>query len=205
MLLTNALIYLGQATVHWPLTQQQLRRRLLGERPSTTPLELDFADLADGIRADRASWVKMLVDEKNQVQCGDGLLTAYRSITMDGALVWYVFAKDKPHGYHSLAEHPDEAFREARAAMAARKRALSQWETVQGFGELLRSGQVSFTFTSADLKGTPLCDLGIQNFLRTFRLHRVQRISGRWVGWLMLIEPQVGFVVYASLVRRGFL
>jgi len=66
----------------------------------------------------------------------------------------------------------------------------------------LRRGRRHLRVSVEDAHASPLCSLGIEGFCASMGLAQVPAISGRLAGWLMRIEPQLGFVIDAAWQRH---
>lgn len=170
-------------------------------RPMTSLIERDLLTITARFRADRSNWVRMWVDPDHAVRSDCGQITALRGITWDGKLLWLVHHPDKRHGYHSAHDCPFAAIDEAEQAWRERRRVRQCWPFVEDLARDLRRGRRRMEVRIEDAHASALCTVGIEGFLGRIGLGRVQRVSGRTAGALMLIEPQVGFVILAAFER----
>ncbi len=120
-------------------------------------------------------------------------------------MLWLVFSTGKSRGYHSEAACPFDAFEEARAALDQRRAIKSRWNDVTSLARNLRQGRMRFDILIEDSLTSPLCSMGTRHFLRTVGLAGITRISGFKLAWLMLLEPQLGFVIHQAALREGVL
>jgi hypothetical protein len=62
-----------------------------------------------------------------------------------------------------------------------------------------------FDILIEDAHTSPLCAMGTRHFLRSVGLSGITRLSGFKLAWLMLLEPQLGFVIHQAALREGVL
>ncbi|MEL6234272.1 MAG: hypothetical protein AAFR46_07670 [Pseudomonadota bacterium] len=153
------------------------------------------------LRRDRADWVEMWVDWSHEASSACGRMTAYRAITRRGRPIWYVFRTGKRKGYHSAAAIPEAAFAETLRATQGRRDTRADWKTIRAFARDLRLGRVRATVLREDAYASALCPEGVDRFLEAMRLAHFTHAPGWLMAWLMLIEPQIGFVLRATLHR----
>ena len=182
--------------VHAPL-----KVRLAKERQMMSLMEKEIATVLGEFIQDRENWVRMWVDTGHAVLSDCGRLTAFRGIDFDGTLMWLVRHPDKAHGYHSLERDPHAAIAEAEAAWADRRRVRKRWGDVRRIARELLLGKKRFEVTRADAHRSALCSAGIDAFMARIGLPNAQRVSGRTAALLMMLEPQLGFVIYAAYER----
>jgi hypothetical protein len=156
-----------------------LTRRLLATDASVEP-EAIFEN-----------WVRMWLDPR----------PVHRGITWDGRDMWLVRHAEKRFGYHAEADSPDTAIAQALSAWEERRRVKRNWPQVQRIARDLMLGRRRLEVRIEDAHASALCTVGIEGFLSRIGLGRVRRISGRTAALLMLIEPQVGFVILAAHER----
>ena len=183
--------------------QAKLFQTLANERQMTSLMEKEVVAGIGDFVYDRANWVSLYYDTGRRAHSDDGTQVAYRAITTDGQLLWYVKTDGKAHMYHSLATCPFEAFEEANAAIAKRRSVKSGWADVQAHAWRLATFRERHDVLIKDAYASPLCPLGIQSFLRSVGIGKAKRIPGFLAGWLMLIDPQLGFVIHEARLRHG--
>jgi len=150
---------------------------------------------------DDENWVKMWVDTGHGVISDDGSCVAYRGIDLDAKLLWLVRHPKRSHGYHASAASPIDAIAEAQHAWAERARVRSRWPMVKQIARDLISGKQSFSITREDARRSALCGVGIDAFMTRLWMPDKQVISGRMAASLMVIEPQLGFVIHTAYER----
>ncbi|MFN6977785.1 MAG: hypothetical protein ACK4OP_06660, partial [Gemmobacter sp.] len=179
-----------------------LRLALAMQRPMTSLLDRAILSVTAEFAFDTENWVRMWVDPGHAVASDCGQCTATRGITTEGRLLWLVRHRDKAHGYHSAASCPFDAIAEAEWAWAERRRVRRNWAFVESLRRDLVAGRRRMTVEIDDAHRSALCATGIEAFMRRIGLGRVQRVSGRVAALMMLIEPQVGFVLAAAWERQ---
>jgi len=181
-----------------------LLRKLVAERQLTSHLEVQLAaNLSDFVR-NNENRIRVWIDPDNVRNSDCGRFQAFRSITMEGELLWFVKTFSKKFGYHSQHSDPFAAMIDAQLAWAERSHIKkTHWQEIETLAQELRLGTTSFDITISDAEKSPLCSMGIRAFIRRFRLERFEKISGRIAAFLMLIEPQVGFVIWEAARRSA--
>jgi hypothetical protein len=180
---------------------QSLFQTLARQRQMTSLIDQEILASGDTFSYDKADWVKLWCDPGHAVTSDCGTITAYRAITIDGTLLWYVFREGKTRGYHASAQDPIAAIDEASNAWMRRKQIKARWKDIEKIATDLRTGRQSFEVRVSDAHASPLCSLGIDGFMRSVGLGGFSRISGRLAGMLMKVEPQLGFVIYEAWRR----
>lgn len=175
---------------------------LLDTRDGVSLLERDLA-MAASIERETADWVPMWVDRDHAVRSNRLEATAYRAITDDGILLWYVCRDGKAKGYHSVAPTALAAFADAADKWARRREIKKNWGCLKRLRQDLLLGRVSFAVTLDDAHASGLCVLGIKGFMRRVGISGRTQISGRLAALLMCVESQVGFALYEAAVARG--
>ena len=179
-----------------------LQTRLVGERQMMSLMEKEIAVIVGDLVQDRENWVRMWVDTGHIVTSDDGTLQAFRGIDFDGTLMWLVRHPNKKHGYHSRLSDPFAAMIEANEAWADRRRVRARWPLVKSIAWDLILGRKSFAVTRADAHQSALCGAGIDAFMTRIGCKNRQALSGRTAAMLMLLDPQLGFVIYAAYERE---
>lgn len=187
------------------LTKVAAYERLAQERPMISLIDRDIIALGGDFIPLRSDWISLFYDTGHKVISDDGSQYAYRAITTRGELLWFVFSTGKTRGYHSEETCPFAAFDEARAALAQRREIKSRWSDVQTIARSLRRGRIRFDILIEDAHSSPLCAMGTRHFLRSVGLPGITRLSGVQLAWLMLLEPQLGFVIHQAALREGVL
>ena len=168
-------------------------------------IDRDIIALGGDFIPDRSDWISLFYDTAHKVVSDDGSQYAYRAITTHGELLWFVFTIGKSRGYHSEADCPFDAFDEARAALDQRRRIKARWNDVTSVAAALRRRKIRFDALIEDAHSSPLCPMGTRHFLRSFGMSGITRLSGFKLAWLMLLEPQLGFVIHQAALREGVL
>jgi hypothetical protein len=185
----------------------ELFTTLCMQRQMTSLMERHIAVAATDFEHDNENWVRMWLDPEQVVRGECGAVTAHRGITDGGDLLWLVRHCDKKHGYHSAAHDPVAAMDEARFAWEERRRVRARWDEVRLLADAARAGRYRQTVRIEDAYDSALCATGVRAFMTRMGLARytrpgVGRMSARKVGYLMLVEPQVGFVLMRAFERR---
>ncbi|MEM8576716.1 MAG: hypothetical protein AAGF60_02590 [Pseudomonadota bacterium] len=175
---------------------------LAAARQMTSLIERELLLAAPPFVRDTSDWVKLWYDPGNAKTSECGQMTAYRAVTDGGRTLWFVFTPRKARGYHALTDCHIAAMDMARRAWAQRRAVRADWPAVEALARELRLGRVRLDVRMDDAERSPLCTLGIEGFLRGVGLGRVRQISGRLAAWLMLIEPQMGFVLHEAALRQ---
>ncbi len=179
-------------------------KALVQVRGDLSLIEQEFAIEAQ-VQRETADWVPMWVDMENSVRSDRHGATAYRAITDEGTLLWYVCRDGKKKGYHSPASRAIDAFEDAAQCWHLRREIKKNWSQLQALQMDLVLGRTSVDVTVADARGGGLCVMGIEGFMRRIGIAKVTRISGRFAALLMRIEPQVGFALYHAAAMKGIL
>lgn len=187
------------------LTKVAAYERLALERQMMSLIDRDIIALGGDFVPLRSDWISLFYDAGHKIVSEDGSQYAYRAITTRGELLWFVFSNGKSRGYHSEASCPFEAFAQARAALDQRRQIKSRWSDVTSVARDLRRGRRRFDILIEDAHTSPLCAMGTRHFLRSVGLSGITRLSGFKLAWLMLLEPQLGFVIHQAALREGVL
>lgn len=177
--------------------------RLAMTRPMTSLIERDLLGVTAQMQHDHSDWVRMWIDPDNVVHGDCGTITAWRGITWDGELLWLVRHESKMKGYHSRQTCPFSAIEEAQRAWQERRRVRERWPEVKTLARDLFFGRQRLDMRIEDAHASALCTVGVESFLSRIGLGGWQRCSGRTAAILMLIEPQVGFVIFAAHERAN--
>lgn len=175
--------------------------RLLMARPMTSLIERDLLGITVQIQPDNSDWVRMWVDPDHKVYSDCGNITAWRGITWEGELLWLVRHENKLRGYHSRHTCPFRAIEEAQNAWQERRRVREDWPEIKVLARDLFWGRQRMDVQIEDAHASALCTVGVQSFLARVGLGGWRKCSGRTAAILMLIEPQVGFVIFAARER----
>jgi hypothetical protein len=187
------------------LTKVAAYERLAQERQMVSLIDRDIIALGGDFIPERSDWISLFYDTAHKVVSDDGSQYAYRAITTRGELLWFVFTTGKSRGYHSEADCPFAAFDEAKAALDQRRRIKARWSDVTSVATALRRRKMQFDILIEDAHSSPLCPMGTRHFLRSVGLSGITRLSGFKLAWLMLLEPQLGFVIHQAALREGVL
>ena len=179
-----------------------LLRKLVAERQFVSLMEKEFAIATQDFTFSRDDWVPMWVDNGNTVISDDGTCKALRGITTSGQLVWLVFRDGKSRGFHSTQADPFAAIAEAKRTWQRRKDVRRDWGTVRRVSRALLTGRMRFDVRMEDAEASPLCTLGIEGFLRGIGLPQARRIPGWSAAALLLVDDQIGFVIYEAYLRH---
>jgi hypothetical protein len=179
-----------------------LFKALATDRQMTSLTDKEIIANGDSFKYLRSDWVSLYYDQGHCVKSDDGRQTAYRSITTGGEKLWLVFSNGKKRGFHSEHDCPFDAFVEARDALDRRRSIRSNWDEVKQLGHDLRLCRITMNVKTEDAEASPLCAMGTRHFLRRLGMAKIKRISGFSLAWLMLIEPQLGFVLHHAALRE---
>lgn len=182
-------------------TRPELFQKLAGQRQMMSLVEQEILASAGVFCFDKADWVKLWCDTGNVVTSDCGRITAYRAITLDGTLLWYVFHDSKKRGFHAGETDPFAAIEAAKDAWARRRQIRARWDEVESIATDLRKGRQKFDVLVSDAHRSPLCSFGIKGFLTSIGMGRANGLNGRLAGVLMKLEPQLGFAIYEAWKR----
>lgn len=184
-------------------TKNDLFTALAADRQMTSLIDKDIIAQGETFTYLRSDWVSLYYDRGNAVTSDDGSQTAYRAITTRGEKLWLVFSAGKTRGYHAESDCPFDAFIEARDALYRRRQVRANWDEVRALARDLRLRRITFEVLRSDADASPLCAMGTRHFLRRVGIPNIKRMSGFWLAWLMLIEPQLGFVLHQAASRAA--
>jgi hypothetical protein len=176
---------------------------LAKQRQLTSLIDMEIIAESTDMVFQKTDWVPLYMDRGYSVVSDCGRMRAFRSITMKGQLLWLVFTPGKTRGYHATAVDPLDAMEQAQESWAKRREVRQNWDQVERTASDLIWGRQRFDITIEDLDACPLCTLGIEGFRNAIGMRRVTRMSGRAAALLMKLEPQMGFVISASMERHG--
>ncbi|MEL6571403.1 MAG: hypothetical protein AAFQ64_07090 [Pseudomonadota bacterium] len=179
-------------------------KTLVTARGGLSLIEQDFAIEAQ-VERETADWVPMWVDLEHAVRSTRHQATAYRAITDDGILLWYVRHDKKKRGYHSRASTAVDAFADAAQTWQTRRAIKRNWDQLKALQTDVLMGRKTVDVTIEDARAGGLCTLGIEGFMRRFGIANRTRISGRLAALLMKVEPQMGFALYRAAFAKGLL
>ena len=185
------------------ISKTTLFKTLAADRQMTSLIDKEIIANGDAFSFLRSDWVSLYFDRANCVTSDDGTQTAYRAITTKGEKLWLVYSTGKTRGYHAESACPFDAFVEARDALDRRRQVRANWDDVKRLGRDLRSRRMTMEVRIEDAHASPLCAMGTRHFLRQMGMARGTRISGFSLAWVMLIEPQLGFVLHQAALREG--
>lgn len=178
------------------------RAELIAMRRGTSSLDRHFESTDDGLRYDRSNWITLLYDTRNAVSSEPGTI-AYRAMTSRGEPLWFVVSDGRKRGYHAETDCPWRGLEMAREARRRRREVRARWDDVRRLAREARTGRRKFEVTLDDAEASPLCALGVRSFMRSIGLGWVRRGPAAVVSLLMLIDEQVGFVLYEAALRQG--
>lgn len=176
---------------------------LAAERQMTSLIDKEIIASSAPFIFLRSDWVSLYYDPDHVITSDDGSQYAHRAVTLCGEKLWLVFSTGKQRGYHAESSCPFEAFDEARDALDRRRRVKADWDDVRRLARDLRLRRHSLDILIEDAEASPLCAMGTRHFLRAMGIPNLKRISGFKLAWLMLLEPQLGFVITEAAKRRG--
>lgn len=182
---------------------QAAKRLLAKQRQMTSLIDKEIISSGGAFVFDKTDWVPLYYDTGYAVRSDCGDIIAYRAATLSGQLLWLVFTTGKKRGYHAIADDPVQAMADAKAVWARRAMVRANWEDVTRTAGELRAFRARFDIRIEDAEASPLCSLGIEGFMRAIGMGHVRRMPGWLAGWLMKLEPQMGFVIYEAMQRHG--
>lgn len=182
---------------------KDLFKALAADRQMTSLIDKEIIANGDSFKFIRSDWVPLFYDQGHEVTSDDGSQTAYRAITTMGEKLWLVFSTGKTRGFHAESTCPFDAFVEARDALDRRRAIRRDWDEVEQLGRDLRRRRITMDVRIEDAEASPLCAMGTRHFMRRMGMPRITRASGFIIAWLMLIEPQLGFVLHQAALREN--
>ena len=184
------------------LTDEVLQRCLLADRPGISGIELSLGSLSGEMVFSKSDWVSAWEDTLHVVWSDDRKLSATRAITRQGRLIWLVRAEGFRRAYHARALNAESAFREARSAWRRREEFRARKAEIRRIVREMRFLKVRHEVTVEDAYASPLCEEGVDGFLRSLRLDQYHRFPGWLIAWLHAVDRQIGFVLYEARKRH---
>lgn len=182
--------------------RSRLIERLIGARPQSSAFDRICADPDNEITFDRSDWVGCYVDQTHYRTWPDDGLSATRAITKQGRMIWLVRSTTYRRAYHSRAETATGAVDDARRAWARRAEMRALRPELYRVVRALRTGRLSFSITVDDAYASPLCEEGVDGFLRAIGMARVRVFPGWFIAWCFALDRQVGFVIWEAYQRH---
>ena len=159
------------------------RHALDRARPYGAPL--DPSDLRRDTR------LRVWIDFGNGADAG--LYRANRALFDDGRLGWAVCHPRLNVPEVSVAETARAAIAEAESAQLERQRIRRLWGEVRRLARAMRRGKVALEVPLASASRSALAPL--------LRRAGVERLPGRAAGWLMLLDPRLGYAIWSAHAR----
>ncbi|MEM6593556.1 MAG: hypothetical protein AAF672_02120 [Pseudomonadota bacterium] len=184
-------------------SKASLFKVLAADRQITSLIDKEIISSGQDYVFLRSDCIALYYDRAHIVRSDDGSQHAYRAITKQGEKLWLVFSEGKTRGYHAECDCPFEAFDITRRALQQRRQVKANWNDVRRLARDLRMRRVQLNVRLEDAERSPLCTMGIRHFLRSIGLPNLTRMSGFKLAWMMLAEPQLGFVLHEAAVREG--
>lgn len=180
---------------------RRLKRTLENQRPMPPSAVRSLDVLPDKLFFDWSDWVAAWVDPLNRATADCGTVVACRAISTEGRLLWLVRKSGLGRAYHSREEQAGAAIADAERAWRRRQEQKIFKPQVRAIVSDLRWLRVRHAVLIDDAYRSPLCDEGIDSFLRTLRIAGFRSYPGWLVGWLFAIDRQVGFVLWEAHLR----
>ena len=146
-------------------------------------------------------WVRCWVDTGHRVIHRSGRFIATRAITDTGRMIWVVDAESGDLPFHSARETAEEACREAANARRARRALAMRGGEFIALRWRILTGRTRLAVTVEDAVRAGVSILTVQGFLRRFGLWKRDGIPARPLAVLSLLDPQVGYAVFAAHER----
>lgn len=118
-----------------------------------------------------------------------------RRARRDPGMLWLVRRAGLARAFHSRADDPFAAMAEAEAAWRRRADQRPLRPQVRAIVRDLRWLRRRMWVCRADACRSPLCDEGVDAFLRSLGLGRFDCFPGWLIAWLFAFDRQVGFVL----------
>ncbi|CAN0453336.1 unnamed protein product, partial [Ectocarpus fasciculatus] len=177
------------------------KKTLRAQRPAP-PSPVRALDMRpDRLEFDRSDWVSAWVDPHNFATSACGTVRACRAISMEGRLLWLVRKSGLNRAYHSRETEAEAAIADAERAWQRRLDQRTLKPRVKAIVADLRWLRVRHRVLIDDAYQSPLCDEGIDAFLRALWISGFRSYPGWLVGWLFAIDRQVGFVLWEAHLR----
>lgn len=122
-----------------------------------------------------------------------GSYRAHRALSDDGSLGWAVGHPRWASPGLSKAETPQAAIAEVEAAQRERQRVRRLWGEVRRLAGAMRRGAV--------VLDVPLAAAPQSRLAPVLRRVGVERLPGRAAGWLMLLDPRLGYAIWSAHTR----
>lgn len=174
---------------------------LRAQRPSPLSPVRSLDTVPDRLEFDRSDWVAAWVDPRNGATSACGTVQACRAISVEGRLLWLVRKSGLNRAYHSREPQADAAIADAEHAWQRRRDQQVLKPRVRAIVADLRRLRVRHRILIDDAYRSPLCDEGIDAFLRALCISGFRSYPGWLVGWLFTIDRQVGFVLWEAHLR----
>lgn len=178
------------------------RDHLRQQRPSPPRPVRALNTAPDRLEFDRSDWVSAWVDPAHRATSRCGTIIACRAISDQGRLLWLVRKSGLRRAYHSRETDANAAIRDAERAWQRRHEQRRLKPQVRSVVADLRWLRVRHPVLIDDAYRSPLCDEGIDGFLRALRISGFRSYPGWLVGWLFTIDRQVGFVIWEAHLRE---
>lgn len=180
---------------------RRLMDRLAAERPNQSAIERLCSDYEADIVFDRADWVSALVDTGNVVEFSTKKMTATRAMTLQGKLIWLIRSAQYRRAYHSSETDAASAVEDALRAWKRRSDMRRYRDDVRAIVSDLRWGRKRFRIHVDDAYASPLCNEGVDGFLRSIGVGRFTDFPGWFIAWCFALDRQVGFVIWEAYKR----
>ena len=181
--------------------QRALVEKLVAERSNQSAIERLCSDYDADIVFDRADWVSALVDTGNIIRFPTQKMTATRAITLQGKLIWLIRSAQYNRAYHSSEPDATSATRDAVRAWKRRSDMRRYRDDVRAIVSDLRWGRKRFRINVNDAYASPLCNEGVDGFLRSIGVSRFTDFPGWFIAWCFALDRQVGFVIWEAYKR----
>lgn len=185
------------------LSAAAARLMLAKTRPMTSLMDKEILAESADLVFTKTNWVSLYYDRGHKVTADCGQIWAFRALTLKGQFLWFVFHKDKVHGYHASTPDPFEAIEMGKKAWDQRRTVRQEWHLVESTARDLILGRQRFDVRIEDFANSPLCHVGFDGFRRAVGMGRINRMPGRLAALLMKIEPQMGFLIHAAQQRHA--
>ena len=180
----------------------RLTETLLAARTGIPALERLCADPERDILFDRSDWVSAYLDRGNTVSIDGGRLMATRAITTQGRMIWLVRSRHLSRAYHSRMADPHAAMTEAERAWQRRRDMRAHRDELGKIVHALRWGRLRYKIRVDDAYASPLCEEGVDGFLRVVGFGAITTFPGWFIAWCFAIDRQVGFVIWEAHQRH---
>lgn len=180
---------------------RSLKARLVAERPSPPSPVCSLDTRPDRLDFDRSDWVSVWVDPRHCATSPCGTVMACRAISVRGRLLWLVRKSGLRRAFHSREVAAQDAIADAERAWQRREDQRALKPQVRAIVADLRWLRVRHRVLIDDAYRSPLCNEGIDGFLRALRISGFRSYPGWLVGWLFAIDRQVGFVLWEAHLR----